>query len=101
VATATIEAELAVVDIICAVAVATPLPDRCLHGQRLAVAALARDVHVRAIEPEVRLPVVIEAPLEPVDRVVAHTAVLAETPVMRVLFAMAFHAPGGRIAEDV
>ena len=70
-ATATIKSELAIVNIIGAVAVATALTNRCLYLERLSVTALTSNISVRAIEYERGLPIVIKTPLVPVDGVVA------------------------------
>lgn len=70
-AAATVESEFTVVNIIGAVAVATSLTDARLHFERLPVASLAGNVRVCAIQREICLPVVIETPLQPVNRVVA------------------------------
>lgn len=82
VATATVQAEFAIVNIICAVTVTAALTDSCLHIEGLSVTALARDIGVRAVEHEISLPVVIKTPLHPVNRVMARRAVIAEAPVV-------------------
>lgn len=63
--------------------------------------AFTGNVGVRAIKREIGLPIVIEAPLHPVDRVMAGRAVRAEAPVMRVVLAMAINTLGGCIVKDV
>ena len=62
---------------------------------------LAGNVCVRAIQREICLPVVIEAPLQPVNRVVARGAVVLEATVVRILLAVAIHTIFGCILEYV
>lgn len=100
-AAATVESELAIVNIIRPVAVAAAIAESQLHLERLAVAALARDSRVRAVQGEAGLLVVVEPPLSPVDRVVAAGAVLAEATVVWIFVAVAAGAIVGCVAEHV
>lgn len=100
-AAATVGPELAIVDVIGTMTICTVLTQARLRSQRLPVAALTRDVCVRAIEREAGLRVMVEKPLLPVDRVMAQCAIFAETPLVGVVLAMAADAVLRRIAENV
>ena len=63
--------------------------------------ALACNRSVSAVERKAGLLVVIEQPLLPVDRVVAECASFTESPLVRVVFAVATDAVFGGIAEHV
>jgi len=65
------------------------------------MAALARNIRVRAIEHEIGLLVVIKAPLGPVDRVVAGRTGLAEAPIVRIVFAMTVCTCHRRVTENM
>jgi len=56
------------------------------------VAVVTGNVHVRAVQKEIGLSVVIEQPKIPGDRVVTTTAVLFEIATVRVVFDMAGNA---------
>ena len=100
-AAAAVEAELAVVNIIGTMAVPAALTKRRLHGERLPVATLTRDVDVGAIEHKPRVPVMIELPLLPVHRVVALRALVSEATAMRVIVAVALDTECRRIVEHL
>lgn len=87
----TVTTEFPVVHVIAPMAIGALLTERHLRGQRLPVTTLARDLGVRTLQPEVRLRIVVEQPLLPVDRVVAQHAIASETTFMRVVFLMAVH----------
>jgi len=91
-AAATVGSELAIVDVVGTMTVGAVLAQTRLRSERLAMAAFARDVRVRAVERETRLRVVVELPLLPVDRVMAKEAVLAKPPLVRVIVAVATDA---------
>jgi hypothetical protein len=65
------------------------------------VAILTGNVRVCAIQREICLPVVIETPLQPVNRVVARGAVVLEATVVRIVFAVASHTIFRRVIEYV
>ncbi len=56
---------------------------------------------MRALQNEVRLPVVVELPLQPVHRVVAQGTVLREAVRVRVAVAMALDTLTGRLTENM
>ncbi len=98
---ATVEAEFTVVDIVRPVTVGAPAPQPGLRRQGTAVTAGAGDFAMSALQGKVRLPVVVELPLQPVDRVVAQGAVLRQAILVGIGLAMAFHALGRRVAEHM
>jgi len=98
---ATVGAELAVMDVVGAMTVSAVLAQARLCSERLAMTAFARDVRVRTVERETRLRVVVKQPLLPVDRVVAKEAVLAKSPLVRVIVAVATDAVFWGILEYV
>ena len=63
--------------------------------------AFASNIHVRAIEREFCLCVVIKAPLQPLDRDMTLRARFTEASFMRVLVTVAADAVFRGIAEDV
>jgi len=100
-ATPAIRAELSVVNIIGAMTVAAAAAKTRHRGKRLAMAALAADAGVRAVQWEACLQIVIELPLQPVNRIVARGAVVLEATVVRILLAVAIHTIFGCILEYV
>ena len=86
-----IRAELSVVNIIGAMTVAAAATQARHRGKRLAMAAIAADTGVRAVQRESRLQIVIELPLQPVNRIVARCAVVLEATVVRIVFAVTIH----------
>ena len=100
-AASTIGSEFSIMNVIGQVAVGTVASEACLCRQGLPVTGLAVDPRMGAFEFERGLRIVVENPLLPVDRVVAERALLAEAPIMRIVFAMAIDALLGRIAEDM
>jgi hypothetical protein len=90
-ATPAIRAELSVVNIIGAMTVAAAAAQARHRGKRLAMAAIAADTGVRAVQRESRLQIVIELPLQPVNRIVARGAVVLEATVVRIVFAVTIH----------
>ena len=91
-ASAAVEAELAIVNIIGTMAVGAAASEPHLSRDWAAVAGLARHVAMRAGEFEVSLRVMVELPLQPVDRVVTQSAVVREPAGMRIDFGMTFAA---------
>ena len=91
-ASATVGSELPIVDIVGTMTIGAVPAEARLRGKRLSVAAVARDRRVCAVKGEAGLRVVVEKPLLPVDRVVAQRAVLTETPLVRVVVAVATDA---------
>jgi len=79
---AAVGTKLSVMDIVARMTVATAPAELCLHFQVLPVACFATDRLVSAIKNESSLGVVVEAPSGPVDRRVAHAAVIRETAVV-------------------
>ena len=100
-ATPAIRAELSIVNIIGAMTVAAAATQARHRSQRLAMAAIAADPVMGTVQRESRLLIVIELPLQPVNRIVARGAVVLEATVVRVVFSVAFHAIVGRILEYV
>jgi len=100
-ATPAIRAELSVMNIICAMTVAAAAAEARHRGKRLAMAAIATDNVVRAVQRELRLQIVIELPLQPVNRVVARGALVLEATVVRIVFAVTIHTLFWRILEYV
>jgi len=96
-----IRAELSVVNIIGAMTVAAAAAETRHRGQRLAMTAFAADTGVRAVQWESRLQIVIELPLQPVNRIVARGAVVLEATVVRIVLAVAIHTIFRRILEYV
>lgn len=99
--TAAVEAELAIVNVIGAMAIGTAAAESRLLRQGAPVTALATDITVRAVENEAGLRIVIELPLRPVDRVMAQRAILIETACMGVHFAVAVDTVLWRVAKDL
>ena len=100
-ATPAVRAELSVMNIICAMTVAAAAAEARHRGKRLAMAAIAADTGVCAIQRESRLQIVIELPLQPVNRVVARGTVVLEATVVRIVFAVTIHTIFWRILEYV
>lgn len=100
-ATPAIRAELSVMNIICAMTVAAAAAEARHRGKRLAMAAIAADTGVRAVQQELRLQIVIELPLQPVNRVVARGAVVLEATAVRIVFAVTIHTISWCILEYV
>ena len=100
-AAAAVEAELAVVYVVGTVTVAAATALALHGGKRLAVAGVAGRVAVRAGEREPGPQVVIELPGQPVDRVVAGGAIVAVTPLVGIVVAVAVDANLRRVAENV
>lgn len=100
-ATGAVRAELAVVDIVGAVAVAATHARAAHYGKWLPVACIARGIGVRPGQRKIRLPVVIELPCPPVHRVVARCAVIAITVRMRIVCGVAIDAGVRCIPERV
>lgn len=63
--------------------------------------AVALHFEMRTLQDKIRLPVVVELPLQPIDRVMAQGTVLRETVRVRIAFAMAFGTFRGRVAENM
>ena len=78
-ASAAVEAEFTVVDVVSAMTVGAAASEPHLGRDRATVAGLARHIAVRARQFEFGLSVVIKLPLQPVDRVVAHSAIVRES----------------------
>jgi hypothetical protein len=89
----TVGAELAAVDVVAAVTADTSArqSDRAVDS-RFAVAAEAVEPGMRAVEREIGLDVVIEAPYEPIERRMAKRTIRTQPRVVRVLFDVAVHA---------
>lgn len=88
-APATVEAELAIVDIVGTMAIIAAAAQVHLGGERLPVAGLTVGIAMRAVEREAGLPVMIETPLRPVDRRVAKSAIVGKTVTVRIFGRMA------------
>ena len=101
VAPATVVAELSVMHIISPVTVTAAVAELLLHRERPPVAVFAGHHRMCAIEHKVSLQVVIELPLQPVDRVVAAGAARIKATVMTVVFQMTVDASRRRVVEDL
>lgn len=82
---AAVGSELAVVDIVAFMAIAALAAQALLGLERLSVAGLAVRGTMCSVQHEVCLSIVIEAPLRPFDRRVAHCTIVGETIVVRVV----------------
>ena len=100
-ASATVKAEFAVMHVIGPVTVRTAAAQPGLCGQRSSVTSLAAYLEMCAAQLEIRLTVVIELPLQPVDGVVAQGAVIREAVRVRVFLTVAFGTLDRRVAEDM
>lgn len=100
-ASTAVEAEFAVVYVIGLMTVGTAAAQPVLRGKGAPVTAVARHLQMRALQGKVRLPIVIELPLQPVHRVVAQGAVLREAVRMGITVAVALDAFHGGVAEYV
>lgn len=100
-ATPAIRAELSVMNIICAMTVAAAAAETRHRGKRLPMAAIAADTGMRAVQRESGLQIVIELPLQPVNRVVARGTVVLEATVVRIVFTVTIHTIFWRIFKYV
>lgn len=100
-ASAAVGAELPVVDIVARVAIAATAAQCGLYSERLPVAGIAGNRAVRTVKAECGLRVVVEAPLRPVDRCMAGSAVIGKTIAVWVVPPVAGVAVLGRVAEDL
>ena len=96
-----IRAELTVMNIVASVAVGTLLAETCLGRHRASVTSLAGNFGVRTVERELRLRVVIEAPLLPVHRVVTGGASVVEPAIVIVVLPMAVDTLFRRVSEHM
>ena len=100
-ASAAVEAEFTIVDVVGTMAVGAAASEPHLSRDRAAVAGLARHVAMRARQLEVGLRVMVELPLQPVHRVVAQSAGIREAAGVRIDFGMTFAAFGRCFFEYV
>ena len=98
---AAVETEFTVVDIIRPMTIGAPASKPGLRRQRPAVTAGAANFEMCALQGKVRLPIVVELPLEPVHGVVAQGTILRETVRVWVAVPMAFDAVRGRVAKNM
>ena len=98
---AAVETEFAIVNVIGTMTVGASASQPRLRNQGPPVTAVAWNFKVRALQGKVRLPVVVELPLQPVHGVVAQGAVLREAIRVRIAVAMAFDTLRGCVAEYV
>ena len=96
-----VETEFTVVDIIRAMTIGAPAPQPGLRRQGTAVTAGALNFEMCALQDKVRLPVVVELPLQPADGVVAEGTVLRKAVLVGVGLSMALDALGRRVAENM
>jgi len=94
VAAPAIRAELAVMDVVGSMAGAAVAVHGPHLGQRIAVAVIAGNFAVRALERERRLRVMIEKPDVPCDRVVTILATLGEVATVRIGLQVASRTSG-------
>jgi len=88
-------------NIIGAVTVTAAATETRHRGKRLSMAVIATNSCVRAVQREIGLYIVIELPLQPVNRVVARGAVVLEATVVRIVLAVTIHTFLRRILEYV
>ena len=100
-ASAAVETEFAVVHVVGTMTVGASAPQPRLCNQGPPVTAVAWNSKVRALQNEIRLPVVVELPLQPVHGVVAQGTILREAVCMRVAVAMALDTLTGRLTENM
>jgi hypothetical protein len=91
-APATIETEFAVVNVVGPMTVVATTAQPHLGFHRLPMTGFALGIAMRAVERETGLLVVIKAPLRPVDRRVAHCAVVGEAVSVGVVRLVTRHA---------
>ena len=96
-----IRAELAVMDVVGAVAVRATTAEAHLLLQRPSMAVVAGDVDVCPEQGERRLRIVIESPGRPADRVMTLAAVVAEPAAVVVILAMTVAACRRCVFEDL
>ncbi len=65
------------------------------------MAVIAANSFVRAVQWEIGLYIVVELPLQPVNRVMARGAVVLEATVVRIVLTVAIHAILGCILENL
>ena len=93
--------KFAVVNVIAAMAAAAVRSQARLNDQWLPMAGFAGDIDVCAFEGKCGLHIVIKLPLQPVDRVMAGSAGVSESPLMRILLPVTVDAGSWRILEYV
>jgi len=98
---AAVETEFAVVNVIGTMTVGASASQLRLRNQGPPVTAVAWNFKVRALQGKVRLPVVVELPLQPVHGVVAQGTILRETVRVWVAVPMAFDTLRGRVAKNM
>ena len=81
-ATTTVGSEFSVVNIVCSVTVSAVITGCAHRSQRTAMTVVAGDFHVRTLEGESRLHVVVEQPQVPCNRVVARLALIFESALV-------------------
>ena len=96
---ATIGTELTVVNVIGPMAIAAEAAEPHLYVQRLAVAGIAFDIGMRAVQFESGLRAVVEAPLAPVDWRVTRCAIFWKAIFMLIVVAMARDAVSRRVVK--
>ena len=100
-ATATIGAEFAIVQIVGAMAGSAVSVDRFHFLQGASVAVIASNINMCALEQEFSLKVMVKSPDVPCDRVVAVLAAVLEIPAMWVFFEMTGNTLTLSIREDL
>lgn len=100
-AAAAVESKFAIMDVVGTVAVSAAPSKLRLDTQRLPMAGFAGEFDVSTVKDEVRLQVMVELPLLPVDRVVAPGTVLVESAAMWIVLAMTLDAGSWRIPENL
>lgn len=100
-ASAAVKPEFAIVHVIGPMTVRTAAAQPGLRCQRSSVTGIAAYLEMCAVQPEGRLTVVIELPLQPVDGVVAQGTVFREAVRVRVFVTVAFSAIHRRVAENM
>ena len=98
---AAVESEFAIMNIVRLMAVCASASQPRLRNQGPPVTAVAWNLEMSTLQGKVRLPVVVELPLQPVHGVVAQGTILREAIRVRVAVAMALDTLGGRVAENM
>lgn len=80
-----VSAELSVMDVVACVAIAASAAQFCLDVKGLPVTGIAANGAMCAVESKCSLRVVVETPLRPVDRRMAHCAIIGEPVVVGVI----------------
>ena len=98
---AAVETEFAVVNVIGTMTVGASASEPRLRNQGSPVTAVAWNFEVRALQGKVRLPIVVELPLQPVHGVVAQGTIFREAVCVWIAVPMALDTLRGRVAKNM